>query len=975
MKNRTFLEYVAEDLIKKYGHDLSRTAVVFPNKRAALFMNEHLARIARQPIWSPAYITISDLFRRHSQYAVADQIKLICDLHKVFTKCAGLDETIDHFYGWGQLLLADFDDLDKNMGDADRIFCNLYELHEYDDTSYITEEQKELLKRFFANFESGDDTELKRRFSKIWLHLKDIYHSFNDCLRAQKLGYEGAVYREVATRGDIDFEYDNYVFVGFNMLQEVEKTLFKKLQEAGKAHFYWDFDKAYMPHAGSNAHNNEAGHFISQYLADFPNELDNASAEIYDNLANEKKITYISASTENAQAKYASAWLRENNRYADGRDTAVIMCDENILLPVVHSLPPEADKVNITSGYPLGLTPVSSLTNMLIDLYTVGSTAKGDCYRLHYVNRILKHPYARHISPAVKDVMKELQEHKQYYPSCQTLTIGGEDKNLCLLFPPYCSLHPDSTASASGNAPTFNERMLNTIAETIKVIGTNAKDESDAFFQESIFRMYTILNRLISLTKTGDLTVDTTTLRRLIKQLVDSTTIPFHGEPVVGIQIMGVLETRNLDFKHVLLLSCNEGNMPKGVNDSSFIPYTLRKAHGLTTIDNKVAIYSYYFHSILQRAEDITILYNDTTDNGHTGEMSRFMLQLMVDGNHRVTHRNILAPNAAMPLTPKPIDKNGSIAEVLDKMDYISPSAINNYIRCQLLFFYKYIAGITEPDNNDDDEVDNRIFGNIFHKAAYLIYEEICRHKKTVDKADIQKYADSRQIITSLVNRAFDEELFKTGNMSARYNGMQIINREVIVKYLTQLLQIDSTMAPFTILGLEQPVYKSFTVDVDGTQKNVRIGGIIDRLDKVVDPETGRDSIRVVDYKTGNKPSKKITCMEDVFSDADISKQHSDYFLQTMLYSQIVRDSVEWNAGDLPVSPALLFIKQAAKEGYDPVLAIDDERIADIRKYDGDFTRMLTETLAGLFSKTTPFEPTDDEQRCEYCPYRRICGL
>jgi len=272
---------------------------------------------------------------------------------------------------------------------------------------------------------------------KLYYMLKQLGRNPVLARMLDELGYEGAVYREVATRGDIDFEYDNYVFVGFNMLQEVEKTLFKKLQEAGKAHFYWDFDKAYMPHAGSNAHNNEAGHFISQYLADFPNELDNASAEIYDNLANEKKITYISASTENAQAKYASAWLRENNRYADGRDTAVIMCDENILLPVVHSLPPEADKVNITSGYPLGLTPVSSLTNMLIDLYTVGSTAKGDCYRLHYVNRILKHPYARHISPAVKDVMKELQEHKQYYPSCQTLTIGGEDKNLCLLFPPY----------------------------------------------------------------------------------------------------------------------------------------------------------------------------------------------------------------------------------------------------------------------------------------------------------------------------------------------------------------------------------------------------------------------------------------------------------------------------------------------------------------------------------------------------------
>lgn len=217
--NKTFLEYVAEDIIGKYGTDLSRIAVVFPNKRAALFLNEHLARIAGQPVWSPAYITISDLFRQHTDLKPADPIKLICDIHKSFTKCTGIDETLDHFYGWGQLLLADFDDIDKNMADADSIFCNLKDIHELDDISYLDDEQKEMLKRFFANFSDDIESELKKRFLSLWSHFGDIYHDYNRRLTEQGIGYEGAIYRKVASEETLHLKYDKYLFVGFNLIQ------------------------------------------------------------------------------------------------------------------------------------------------------------------------------------------------------------------------------------------------------------------------------------------------------------------------------------------------------------------------------------------------------------------------------------------------------------------------------------------------------------------------------------------------------------------------------------------------------------------------------------------------------------------------------------------------------------------------------------------------------------------------------------
>lgn len=949
-------------MLAKWGTDMSRIVVVFPNKRAALFMNEYMARMAGKPMWSPAYTTISELFGKHSEYVVGDSIKLVCDLHKSFVKCTGIDETLDHFYGWGQLLLTDFDDIDKNMADADKIFCNLKDIHELDDLSYLTDEQRELLKRFFANFSHDQETELKKRFLSLWSHFGDIYHDYNQRLRNQGIGYEGAIYREVATRKDIEFEYDTYIFVGFNLLQKVEQELFANLKKAGKAHFYWDFDTYYMPRNNS-AYTNAAGKYIAMYLEDFPNELDVCSADIYQNMRRPKDVSFVMASTENIQARYASQWLREEGRCLAGRKTAVVMCDEAILAPIIQSLPPEADKVNITSGFPLGMTPMASFVSLLLDTYTSGIAGKGTCYRAQYASKLLRHAYTRYISDKANDVYATIKEQHLVYPDQATLTMNGEDQGLALLF---------KTINIG------NVHLLHHVETIIKLIGVNAKDTEDAFLQESVFRMYTIINRLEQLAANGDMDVDINTLRRLIKQLIAAATIPFHGEPVVGIQIMGVLETRNLDFKHLLLLSCNEGNMPKGVNDSSFIPYAIRKAHGLTTIDNKVAIYSYYFHRLLQRAEDITIVYNNTTDNGHTGEMSRFMLQMMVDGQQKIKHYNLLADNSPIAHKPKSVSKAGSIKEKLDGMKSLSPSAINRYIKCPLMFFYQYVASIKEPDC-EDDVVDNRMFGNIFHKSAQLIYDDIMSHNNgRIEKASIQKYLNTKGLLESIVDRAFNEELFKVKNSmrSPYYNGLHLINRKVLIEYLRQLLHSDQRTAPFEMLALEDAVYTQIAFETeDNNVRKIRIGGIIDRLDRVTDARTGVSTIRVVDYKTGIQATRKIKEIEEIFSDMNISQKHSDYYLQAILYSLIVDNSTKYNKQKDCVSPALLFVKQASKENYDPVLEIDSQKIANVREYKVEFEQHLKEVLHDIFNTNLPFTPTTDNTRCDKCAYRRICKV
>ena len=949
--NKTFLEYVAEDIISKYGTDLSRIAVVFPNKRAALFLNEHLARLAGQPVWSPAYITISDLFRQHTDLKTADPIKLICDIHKSFTKCTGIDETLDHFYGWGQLLLADFDDIDKNMADADSIFCNLKDIHELDDISYLDDEQKEMLKRFFANFSDDIESELKKRFLSLWSHFGDIYHDYNRRLTEQGIGYEGAIYRKVASDETLHLKYDKYLFVGFNLIQKVERVLFSRLMKEGKAKFYWDFDEYYMPTAraqqSASVPNNTAS--FAAYLTDFPNELDNTDRDIYANMGRPKRIRFISSPTENAQARFASNWLLENERYKAGRKTAVVMCDESILLPIMHSLPPEADKVNITSGFPLAMTPVASLVMLLFDLYTLGLRKKGTAFNPHYLKKLMAHPYARHL---------------------QEVHLNGvHSKGVHL-----SQVHQEGSAA-----------LLQHIATLVKQVGIATKQEGDALTQESVFRMFTILNRLAALADSGDLLVDNTTLRRLVSQLVGAASIPFHGEPVIGVQIMGVLETRNIDFDNVLLLSCNEGNMPKGVNDSSFIPYSIRKAHGLTTIDNKVAIYSYYFHRLLQRAGDITIAYNNSTDNGHTGEMSRFMLQLLVESGQKINHYSLTAKNHPTPLMPKPIQKDEATLSKLQEITRLSPSALNTYIRCPLAFYYQYIAHIQEP-HPDPDTIDNRLFGNIFHRAAYLIYKDITDHSPVIEKAHIQAYLSNRKLLASVVDRAFEEEECKTNN------GLQIINREVIIEYITKLLKIDQQLCPFSILAMEEEakVYTSlsFTIPSEGALKggalvssaptkqyNLTIGGIIDRLDAVTDKQTGKRRIRVVDYKTGNQPSSPIKNIDEIFDPNNIRSKHSNYYLQAILYSLIVSRSKRWNPANHPVSPALLFIKQAPANHYDPTLCIDKHPISDVTVYEEEFLTQLKHTLADIYSPDTPFTPTDDRKKCELCPYRMLCGL
>ncbi len=884
---KTFLEYVAEDIIRKYGTDLSRLVVVFPNKRASLFLNEALVRQAGRPVWSPAYITISQLFRSQSELTVADPIKLVCDLHRSYVEVTGFDEALDHFYGWGQLLLTDFDDIDKHMAPADKVFANLRDYREFDDVSYLSQEQRDVIRKFFSNFTDDHNTLLKERFLRLWSRMGDIYHNFNRRLADQHLAYEGALYRQVAEQlQKSPFWEDSgglYLFAGFNMLQTVEQRLFAYLKAEGKARFYWDFDHYYM--------RAEACHFISQYLSDFPNELPVDDDNIYRNYQRPKQITFAAAPTEDIQARYISQWLQDvPERISDGRRTAIVLCNEALLPTVVHCLPAAVDSVNITTGYPLQQTYVASLVERLIR----------------------QHP----------------------------------------------------------------------LSEVISRITRLAKEPETAdspFKAEACFRTYTLLTRLQNLIDSGDLRVDAITLQRLVGQLILQTSIPFHGEPAVGIQVMGVLETRNLDFDHLLLLSTNEGNMPRGITDSSFIPYSLRHAFGLTTADHKSAIYAYYFYRLLSRATDVTIAYSNATVDGQSSEMSRYMLQLTVEDTcHKIAHRTLQAGQSVRLRRPQTVEKSPAVVDTLLRRfasSILSPTAVNRYMRCPLMFYFCYVEGLREPDDTEDGVIDNRVFGNIFHNAAQILYEQLKQRNPHIVASDLDELLKTKVDIERAVDQAFTDEF----DGDVPQGGMAVINREVIIHYLRQLVEVDRRLAPFTILELEHDVAQSLPVPSAGM--TVKAGGRVDRLDRISFGDG--EQIRVIDYKTSARRLKAIKTIDDIFDPAKLA-DHTDYYLQTLLYARIVSKSQHVRRAaapsqpsqPLPVAPALLFIQHAGTDDYNPVLKLGNDYIDDVATPDGDrFVKLFVEKVNEIFDPSQPFVPTADTSHCKTCPYAHLCKM
>lgn len=955
----SFLKLVAADLYKHTEGNLAHTAVVFPNKRAGLFFNEYLAQESDSPIWSPAYVSISELFRSLSPWEVGDPVKLVCELYKIFRRETQSTETLDDFYFWGEMLISDFDDADKNRVDTDKLFSNLQDLRNImDDYTFIDDEQEEAIRQFFQNFSIERRTALKERFISLWNVLGNIYKGFRESLASQNIAYEGMMYRHVIEHLDVDkLPYEKYVFVGFNVLNKVEHTLFTQLKDAGKAVFYWDYDEFYMKE-NRQAVTHEAGEFIRRNLRDFPSPL---SGELFKNLSKPKEVHYIASSTENAQARYLPQWIR-NNLTTPEKETAVVLCNEALLQPVLHSLPAEVKHVNITMGFPLSQTPVYSFLIALLELHTHGFNFKSGRYTFQSVVTLLKHPYTRQLTGQAELLEKELTRNNRFYPLPGEL---GKDEFLTQLFTPL-----------SGNL-NLCIRLSETLQQVAGIYqaNTSGTEDTDAFnqlYRESLFKAYTTINRFRTLIEEDELTVQSETFRRLLVKVLSATNIPFHGEPAIGMQVMGVLETRNLDFRHLVLLSVNEGQLPKSGGDSSFIPYNLRKAFGMTTIEHKIAVYAYYFYRLLQRAERITLMYNTSSDGLNRGEWSRFMLQFLIEWPHPITRQFLEAGQSPQGTSSITVEKTPDVMRRMQSLFDVranpkakfSPSALNYYLDCPLKFYYRYVAGLSAPDEVSA-EIDSATFGSIFHYAAEHIYKDLTTHGKVINKEALETLLRNEVKLQDYVDTAFKKLFFNVPqNEKPEYNGIQLINSAVIARYLKQLLQNDLRYAPFTFIASEMEVDEPIDIQTPKGVIKSRIGGIIDRMD------SKDGTLRIVDYKTGGDADTPPH-VESLFIP---DKKRSNYVFQTFLYAAIMCRKQP----TMKIAPALLYIHRAATETYSPVIQMGESRkpkeaVEDFSKYEKEYRERLQGLLEEIFNPEKSFTQTEIIEKCTYCDFKALC--
>ena len=926
-----FLMHVAEDLVLRHGRDLDRVVVVSPNRRMRLFMNEYLTSLAYGAMWAPRYLTIDELYGDVGKAAVCEPIPAVIHLYDIYRRLTGEDvaESMDRFWGWGEIMLQDFDDIDKHLVNAHELFLNARQLGEMDSLEFLTENQRQALERFFGSF-SQDRTLLQERFMRLWEIMPGLYDGIRDVMPEGMAAYAGALQRMVVEDKDLlrnlpeDVEY---CFVGFNMLCETDKVLMRFLQGRGQAVFYWDYDVMYLEDDRF-----EAGDFIRENLKLFPNRLSDKA--LFDNLRKRTDFTFVATSTDSIGTRYIPEWLGRHLTSPE-RETAIVLCDEGQLLNVLQAIPSEGlpRDMNITMGYPLRGTPVFGLVTALIALQTDGWDESRKRFRRPFLNGIEFHPYAAYMDREV-----------------WTRRIDVDD--------------------SAGFIAWLDGIVLGVVHEGM-----------DTMMTESVYLTHRSLRQFLSMATDRNLPMrlEGKTLGRLMRRALGGLSIPFHGEPAEGVQVMGVLETRALDFRNILMLNTGEGFLPRTGMDASLIPNTIRIGYNLTTVRHRVAVFAYYFYRLIQRAGHVSFVFNRNSAGVVHHEMSRFLRQLLAETDIPIGTVSLEAAQEVSGCMIDVVEKDGEIMERLHRLydrrtnrnaQVLSPTSINRYLDCPMKFYLQNLCGL-RVESDPEDGIDAMMMGTVFHDTMQEIYTEICSHTKGTDiigKQALTTYIENDGLRNGIMDRQFS----KTAGIDA-YRGENILIRNVVERYLVNTLRYDCRRAPFVMKGMEKDFAMMLTVETDGGKGVVEImtGGRVDRIDIVKDGD-GVDVLRIIDYKTG-APKPAPSKMDDLFK----AGRHSGYYLQTFLYAIAV---LETTGTQMAVQPALLYASRAGGDGYEPVLTFESASgvtpVQDIREYREDFTDRLKTVVREIFDPNVPFTKTKDrEGACQFCDLRSLCGI
>lgn len=955
MQKVPFLKEIASYLLKSANYDLGKTCIVFPNKRARIYFSKYLGELTDTPIWAPRYQTINELMESLSGMVYADKLTLAFELYKLYGEITSSKEGFDLFYPFCETLLADFDEIDKYMIHADDLFQNLSSLKTMEGRfSYLTEEQITAIRRFWKTFNPEQVSTGQETFLTIWNILPELYRRFRERIGETGLAYEGMAYRHVAEKirssdGYPELDYEMYMFVGFNALNYCEEVLFRFLKNAGKAVFLYDYDTYYT---SNSIH--EAGYFIRKNLKNFPQvlKLD------HDNLKTvSKRIVFLPVSSNVGQAKVLPSILKElpdvPGNHSD--HTAIVLADESLLLPVLYSLPRKAGDINITMGYPASETAAFTLIDSLYELHRHARKDQKGAVAYHYRNvlSVINNPLLNNIfNEASCGIRKKISSFGQaFIPSAWVRDLTGDN----VVFRDI-----DKQGHASGYLTGVFDHIIKTwLAE---------KDEEHAVSQmqlEGLFQTYTFVTRLQDVISNTAVEPGIEGYFRLVRRLLHHYRIPFSGEPLAGMQVMGILETRTIDFENVVILSVNEGILPRSQHFPSFIPHNLRFGFGMPTAEHQEAIYAYYFYRLLQRAKNIVLIYNDSADGLRTGECSRFLHQLRYETGNPVEESAFVFNVSRIRSKNIIIEKDERVMNVLAKYfgpggKVLTPSAINEFLNCSLKFYFHYVSGL--PQNDEvTDLVDQRLFGNLLHKSMKGLFESL--GSEHADQEMLELLLAQHDRIERVVEEAFREEWHGQGStgLPVKIEGFNLIIKQILIKYILQLLKYDRSLAPFEIISLEKPFQTGFHLKYGNTQQEIRLGGIIDRIDR------HKGSVRILDYKTG-RIKNSFPDVESLFAAKD--RERYDAVLQVLIYTLVYSRLFP----EKHLVPGLVFIRESHKDTFSYNIKYGKRQVAlNFSQLSHDLEEQLKWHLARIFDEGEPFSQTEISRICSYCSYSGIC--
>ena len=948
-----FLSQCAKYIYKKHAGGLHNICLVFPNRRSGVFFNSYLQNEITGAAIAPETTTIGELISGYSNYFQAERLQLISVLYDVFLKHTQTTETFDEFYFWGEILLADFNDIDRYLVNAKDLFRNISDIKEIESVfDYLTPEQKEALEHFWGSVAVNDKKEFQQKHLRIWEKLFSVYAEFKEILKEKKWAYGGMADRQVIENmidGNYKFDFKQYYFIGLNALNTSEKRFFRHLQKEQKATFLWDLDHFYL-----NDISNEAGRFMRENLKNFPSPNDFILNP--DLFTKKKNIKLVAVSSNYGQAQQIPIFLKETESDFENKfdNTAIVLADETLLFSSLGAIPTDIGTVNITMGYPAKNSMIYGFIMLLVNLLKNrrNDENRGVIAYHRFVTDILNHQLLQYWeSEKNKIFLSEIQTKNKI-----TIRLSEID---------YSTLHK-IIFTLPEKVENYCRYFLNVLAEIVRKFQTT--EPENTMMSEIIYSVYQAIEKLeLVLNKTiheQKREISDVVFFRLFTQYLGTVSVAFEGEPLSGVQVMGILETRCLDFKNLIILGLNENKWPRTFTAPSFIPANIRKGFGLPGIDEQDAMYAYYFYRLIQRAENVTATYSVVKEGISSGELSRYGFQLQYDSEHNPEKVNLDFCFAHDPIKPITIRSSEQIVAKLLSNNTVehplSPSAINTYLQCSLRFYFRYVMQLPEPDDLKE-EIDGMIFGNIFHDTMEALYKPF--EGKVLNRFDIDNIQKNKLLIENEIRKKIAKNYFREKEEDTKkviLEGKTLLIYENIKTYLNQLLKVDMELTPFTLISLEEKYKTELEIEVNGTKPKIYVGGKIDRVDRV----NGR--IRVLDYKTGYVKSTVFKEVKELFA-RDL-KDPKKEVLQAMIYTWIL--SVDSKETDF--QPAIYGLRNLFKDNYDHNVRWDkhDFSFSELKE---DFVTELKSLLTEIYSTENSFVQTPHIEHCKYCAYNSIC--